>query len=240
MHRRKLIDGVLFDKDGTLVDFHRTWVPAYLGLAADLAHIAGRPGLGSELLRRLGFDAELHRFAEDSPLLWSTNGMIAAALARAPELAGIDVHGLVEAHFRDLVRYPPQPVGDLAALFDRLHGHGLRLGLATMDATVQAQRTAALLGIAERLQFIAGSDAGHGVKPEPGMVLAFCAACGLAPERVLMVGDTRADLEMGRRAGCGLVVAVLTGGASAAALAPHADHVLGDVGELPDLLGLAA
>ena len=68
--------------------------------------------------------------------------------------------------------------------------------------------------------------------------LAFCAACDLAPERVLMVGDTRADLEMGRRAGCGLVVAVLTGGASAAALAPYADHVLRDVGELPALLAL--
>lgn len=235
----RTIAGVLFDKDGTLVDFHRTWVPAYLGLAEDLARIAGRPGLGGELLRRLGFDAERGTFAEDSPLLWSTNGMIAAALARNPELGGIDVHGLVEAHFRDLERYPPQPVGDLPRLLDRLRDHGLRLGLATMDSTVQAQRTAALLGIAEQLDFVAGSDAGHGVKPEPGMVLAFCAACRLAPERVLMVGDTRADLEMGRRAGCGLVVAVRTGGASVAALAPYADHVLGDVSELPGLLGLA-
>jgi phosphoglycolate phosphatase len=232
------VAGVLFDKDGTLVDFHRTWVPAYLGLAEDLERIAGRPGLGGELLRGLGFDPERGSFAEDSPLLWSTNGMIAAALGRAPELGGIDVRGLVEAHFRDLERYPPQPVGDLPALFDALRAHGLRLGLATMDSTVQAQRTAALLGITDRLDFVVGSDAGHGVKPEPGMALAFCATCGLTPERVVMVGDTLADLEMGRRAGCGLVVAVLTGGASGSALAPHADHVLRDVSELPALLAL--
>jgi phosphoglycolate phosphatase len=143
---------------------------------------------------------------------------------------------VVERHFHDLERYPPRTVGDLPGLCDRLLARGLRLGMATMDTTRAAEATAIRLGIRGRLQFLAGSDAGHGVKPDPGMVRAFCAACGLEPARVAMVGDTPADLEMGRNAGCGLVVGVLTGGAPARRLERLADHVIGSVMELEPLL----
>lgn len=228
--------GILFDKDGTLVDFRATWVPAYLGVADELANLAQRPGIGHELLARMGFEVREDRFAEDSPLVWATNAMIAERWGLEPELAGIDVLEVVERHFRDLVRYPPVPVGDVAALMRRLRGRGLRLGMATMDGIGPARSTAELLGIQQELDFVAGCDSGHGIKPDPGMALAFCAACGLDPAAVVMVGDSPADLTMGRRAGCGLVVGVLTGGAPAAVLQPLADHVLASVMELEDLL----
>ena len=48
-----------------------------------------------------------------------------------------------------------------------------------------------------------------------------------------MVGDSLHDLDAGRAAGM-RTVAVLTGIAGAAALAPHADVVLNHIGELPD------
>jgi phosphoglycolate phosphatase len=237
MDGNRVIDGVLFDKDGTLIDFRRTWVPAYLGVAHELARRVGRGGGAAELLRRIGFDPATDEFADDSPLLWATNPMIARRWIQVAQLDGIDVLEVVERHFHDHGRYPPQPVGDLVALCDRLLGRGLRLGLATMDSTRGAEATAALLGIRGRLHFLAGSDAGHGLKPEPGLVRAFCAACGLEPARVAMVGDTPADLEMGRNAGCGLVVGVLTGGAPARLLEPLADHVIGSVMEIKPLLG---
>lgn len=233
----RVIDGILFDKDGTLIDFRATWVPAYLGVAAELAARIGRPGLAAELLRRVGYDPAADAFADDSPLLWATNPMIAARWAEEPELRGLDVLEVVERHFHDLERYPPQAVGDLPGLCDRLAARGLRLGLATMDSTRSAEATAALLGIRGRLDFLAGSDAGHGVKPEPGLVHAFCAAVGLEPAQVAMVGDTPADLEMGRNAGCRLVIGVLTGGAPARLLEPLADHVIASVMELEPLLG---
>ena len=38
------IRGVLFDKDGTLLDFEATWPPAYAAVAEALAEQAGDPG----------------------------------------------------------------------------------------------------------------------------------------------------------------------------------------------------
>ncbi len=229
--------GVLFDKDGTLIDFRATWVPAYLGVAAELTAMAGQPTTAELLLAHMGYRVAEDSFDETSPLLWATNAMIARHWSTAQGLAAVDVLEVVDRHFTDLERYPPRPVGDVAGLFDRLRRLGLKLGLATMDTVAPARATAAMLGIAPALDFLAGSDSGHGVKPEPGMVLAFCAACGLDPADVVMVGDTPADLAMGREAGCGLVVGVLTGGAAASMLVPLADHVIASIQDLEPLLG---
>lgn len=233
----RAVRGILFDKDGTLIDFRATWTPAYLGVAAEIAaRLGGGAELAARLLRRLGYDPASDRFAEDSPLLWETNAAIARLWSATPEVDGrLDVAAIVERHFTDLDRYPPQPVGDLPGLLARLRARGLRLGVATMDGTAVAAATLARLGIADRFAFLAGADAGHGEKPGAGMALAFCAACGLEPGEVMVVGDTVADLGMARRAGCA-AVAVRTGATPPHCLAELADHVLPSVQEIETIL----
>lgn len=232
------VRALLFDKDGTLVDFRATWVPAFRGVAAELAaRLGGGPPLADRLLARLGYDAASGGFAADSVLLWETNPAIADRWAATPEVAGrLDTREVVHRHFADLERYPPRPVGDLPALLTRLRARGLRLGVATMDDTEVARAHAAWLGITRQLDFLAGADAGYGRKPEPGMVLAFCAACGLKPVQVAMVGDTPADLLMARRAGCAAAIGVATGAMPPERLAPFADFMLPSVQEIESLL----
>jgi phosphoglycolate phosphatase len=153
--------------------------------------------------------------------------------AAEPELARIgDVEQRLERHFSDLDAYPPVPVVDLARLFERLRGRGLKLGVATMDSTAAAEATLARFAARPLIDFLTGCDGGHGIKPAPGMVLGFCAAVGVTPREVAVVGDHLADVAMARAAGAGLAIAVLTGGCPAAALEADADLVLPSVAEL--------
>ena len=230
--------GILFDKDGTLIDFRATWVPAYRGVADELAaRLGGGSALAATLLARQGYDVATDAFAEDSPLLWASNEGIAKVWSATTEIDGrLDVLEAVVRHFSDLGRYPPRAVGDLSALLGRLRARGLKLGVATMDDTAIAHAHTGHLGIASQLDFVIGADAGHGEKPGPGMALAFCAAHGLRPDEVIVVGDTPADLLMARNAGCARAIAVLTGAIPEHVLAPLADHVLPSVQQLESVL----
>ena len=124
----------------------------------------------------------------------------------------------------------------MAPLFTGLRARGLKLGVATSDGRRAAEATLQGFGVLELLDFIAGYDSGHGIKPDPGMVLAFCEQVGLVPGEVAVVGDNLHDLEMGRRAEAGLLIGVLSGTSGRPELAPAADHLLASVADLEALL----
>jgi phosphoglycolate phosphatase len=73
----------------------------------------------------------------------------------------------------------------------------------TNDAEAPAHAHLNRAGVADLFDFVAGCDSGHGAKPAPGQLLAFARRTGLAPERVVMVGDSLHDLHAGRMPGCG-------------------------------------
>ena len=226
-----MIDGLLFDKDGTLFDFRVSWGR----WAGDfLTRIARDAGHAERLGRAIGFDPATASFAPDSPVIAATAADIAAALA--PELPGVTVAELTDRIDASAAQAPMSEAVPLRPLLTGLRGRGLRLGVATNDSEVPARKHLANHGITDCFDFIAGYDSGHGAKPGPGMCLAFARVTGLAPERVAMVGDSRHDLEAGRAAGM-RTVAVLTGVARREDLAPHAGVVLADIGAIPDWLG---
>jgi phosphoglycolate phosphatase len=208
------IDGILFDKDGTLLDFAATWMPAYVRVAHELA--GDDAATADRILAASGFDRGADRLDPTSVLAAGTNLEIAALWA--PFLGIRDVAGLearLDAGFQAHAAGGLVPVAELTALFRRLRSRGVALGY---------------------LCFVAGYDSGHGGKPGPGMVRAFCQAAALPASRVAVVGDSLHDLEMGRAAGAGLLVGVLTGASPRALLATLADHVIASIEELEALL----
>ncbi len=57
------------------------------------------------------------------------------------------------------------------------------------------------------------------------------------PENVAKVGDTKVDIEEGKNAGCGIVVAVTTGAYTREQLAKyHPDHIIDSLELLPSLI----
>jgi phosphoglycolate phosphatase len=222
-----MIDGIVFDKDGTLFDFRRSWGGWVQGVLADLAT---GPGHAAALADALGFNPATGDFFADSPVIAASTAEIADVLL--PLLPGLTRTGL-EARLNRLAGAADMmPAVPLRPLLQALRSRGLRLGVATNDVEASARAHLLAQDVAGFFEMVAGYDSGHGTKPGPGMLLAFAAQTGLDPARVLMVGDSRHDLMAGRAAGM-RPVAVLTGIAPAADLAPLAEAVLPDIGALP-------
>lgn len=232
------IRGILFDKDGTLLDYHATWMP--LNRQAALAVAGGDAALAERLLVATGYDAASGRFLADSLLASGTNDEIAAAWAGMLGVDPVETAARVTACFESCSGEAAVPVAGLAAAVAALKGRGLVLGVATNDSEDSAYGSLEPFGVLEHFAYVAGFDSGHGGKPGPGMVDGFCAATGLDPAAVAVVGDSRHDLEMGRSAGAGLLVGVLTGTGGRDDLAPHAHHVIGSIVELAALLDAVA
>jgi phosphoglycolate phosphatase len=222
------IHGVLFDKDGTLFDFQATWSAWAIMMLTDLAQ--GDLGRAASLGSRIGYDFAARQFDRDSVVIAGTpDDIVRGLLPGVPEITPMD---LVERLNAAAARAPQAEAVPLGPLIAELRAMGLALGVATNDAEVPARAHLAASGQEEAFDFIAGYDSGFGGKPGPGMCLGFASAMGLAPEHVLMVGDSTHDLQAGRAAGM-RTVAVLTGMAGADALTPLATAVLPDIGHLP-------
>lgn len=228
------VRGIIFDKDGTLFDFRRTWeawAEAFLMRAA-----GGDPVHAAHLGTAIGFDLEARRFEADSIAIAGTPDEIAHALGQDLPYPHAEIIELVN---EEAARAPQAEAAPLRPLLSGLRGRGLKLGVATNDAIDPAVAHLARAEVLDLFDFLAGFDSGHGAKPLPGQLLAFCAETELAPDSVLMVGDSLHDLQAARAAGM-RAVGVLTGLAPAEVLAPFADVVLGDIGHLPDWLDSAA
>jgi phosphoglycolate phosphatase len=229
------IDLVIFDKDGTLIDFQAMWGGWVHELVAGLERETGEP-FGDRIREVLGVDP-------DTGLVRAHGLLAATPMARIREVvAGVvgdrlgdreRATAVVDAawHAPDPVSLA-RPVGDVPGLLERLRAEGRRVAIATSDDREPTERTLAALRIRGLVDDLACADDGIRVKPSPDAVHRLCERLGVVPGRTAVVGDSVADLAMGRAAGAGRVIGVLTGVAERATLEPLADLVLGSVQEL--------
>jgi phosphoglycolate phosphatase len=229
---RMRVDALLFDKDGTLFDFHHTWGPWVGQVIEELAE--GDRDRGAALASALGYDLATKKYFPNSPLIACTNRQAAEFITGVlPHRNLGEIEHYLTASAQDV---PLAPVVPLDAFLTGLKHRGLKLGVMTNDSEVGARAHLTAAGIVGCFDFIAGFDSGYGAKPDPDPLLAFARALGLDPSRVVMVGDSLHDLVAGRAAGM-QTVGVLTGPACRAELAPCADAVLPDIGHLTEWLG---
>ena len=229
------IDLVIFDKDGTIIEFGSMWSGWAVAIADALLVAVGR-SVDGPLFEMLGYDAA-------TGVVRPGGGLAATPMARLRERTHeVLVHEGISDEDAERVLaatwHAPDPVGlarplaDLPAVFARLRGSGRWVAIATSDDREPTERTLAAFGLTGSIDAIACADDGIPVKPAPDMVLSLCADTGVAPARTAVVGDSAADLLMARAAGAGLAIGVLTGVGGRADLAPHADHLIDSIDEL--------
>jgi len=228
------IRAILFDKDGTLVDFQRTWGPATHTVLTRLSN--GDSAVFDRLCVVSLYDAAARQLMPGSPVVIETTygyGKLWAEVLGVPLSREFVDH--VDQMFFQTTLDHLAAIGDVKALLTGLAARGLRLGLMTNDADLNTRAQLQRLGLDRLLEFVAAYDSGHGHKPDPDPVLAFAAFAGVAPAQVAVVGDTEHDLAAARAAGA-VAVGVLSGPVPCERLLPHADVLLPSIAALDDWL----
>jgi phosphoglycolate phosphatase-like HAD superfamily hydrolase len=130
---------------------------------------------------------------------------ILAHLDRLPQDQGVALKRRLDEIECDLVGRT-EPAEGAAVLFELLAGRGVRFGVLTRNTRPNALRTLRKIGLAGFLaeQDVLGRDEAL-AKPDPDGVLKLAARWGTQPEKVVMVGDYRFDLETGRAAGAATI-----------------------------------
>ena len=164
------IDLVLFDKDGTLIDFHAMWGGWARSLGARLDGATRRPVSG-DVFAAIGFDPASGRVSAGGPLAIGTmSGIqetVAAVVRRwCPSVAAAR-RAVETAWFEPDPVATAVPLADLGALFAMLRGSGRVIAVATTDHREPTEATLRSLGLRGDIAALACGDDGVGVKPEP-------------------------------------------------------------------------
>ena len=241
------VRAILFDKDGTLLDAYVLWhalADERLRALAETGRLA--PEVVAACEAHLGYDREMRRVDPVGPLAVAPQSeeiiVNAGVIYRMTGIGWTEARAIVEEAYakaeerlRARVEQICRPVPGVHETLAALRAAGVRLGLATTDVIARSEAMLRASGLLDYFDFLGGRDLVKTGKPHPELAHLVCARLGVKPEEAVVVGDTPEDMLLGRNAGLGLRVGVLTGGGTPETLGPLADVVIDSVAQIrPD------
>lgn len=232
--------GIIFDKDGTLLDFEAFWLPVTDGVLKDLAHKfcvsaeaeksvkqkigihGGKVGRNSVL--RAGTYAQMSEIVR---AVFSQFGTEAAEKEMYRELCSA-----FEANmFRGEV-VPTTP--NLRELLQSLKTQGVKLFVATTDNLSITSVCLKKLGIEDLFDGVFTDGAGYPPKPDPYIIERITKEYFVPRDNLMMVGDTCTDLLFARK-GRIKAAAYISQENDISFLSPSADYLIRDLNELRNI-----
>lgn len=230
---------IIFDKDGTLIDFDAMWGGWTSHLADQLKQASGL-NVHKALCNAFGVDESSNKVLAGGKLASMPMSLLYNVTVDVMCACGLD-----NATAKDVVENVwcipdpvilAKPVTDLRKLFGDLSELGIKIAIATADDRAPTQAMVDAFDIGEFISCMACADDGIPSKPAPHMALTLCKQMNIAPGNVMVIGDTLSDLMMARSAGAGLAVGVLSGVSSAKNLVQSADYLLDSVDDLHEFV----
>jgi choline dehydrogenase len=124
-------------------------------------------------------------------------------------------------------------IGDVVQLFKTLKDNGVKIAICTADSRENTLDTLERIGILDDVDMVVcGDDKGTKPKPSPHNAELICKSLNIDISDAVMVGDTKADIGMGKSAQLGASVGVLSGVATSRELNNFADYVIPTVKDI--------
>ncbi|MGM9624114.1 MAG: HAD family hydrolase [Eubacteriales bacterium] len=234
-------DLIIFDKDGTLMDFDAYWVTVSRKAIAGLLSRMGRTDIPMEtILSALG--VKNGRTDIDGVLCKGTYEQMGRIVYdvlteyRCDVTCGDTVQAVIDAYRGSADAGEIKPACDnIAEVLTTLKGRNKTLMVATTDSPEMTHHCLCRLGIWELFDGIYTDDGTMPPKPDPFLVSEIGRTTGIPKERMVMVGDTMTDIRFAENAGIS-VIGVAADPENAKRLSPYADAVVPDISYLAQVI----
>jgi phosphoglycolate phosphatase-like HAD superfamily hydrolase len=193
-----MIKGILFDKDGTLLEFLELWHGIIRNV---LKALKDRYFLSKETIDELkrisGF--QKHKFDKESMIQYLATTQIADLWC---EVINRDSDKIT---YKALMELFEEKAGEENLVITALEGvkellnylkeKGYTLGVATADTKESTHNGLRKSGLIDYFDYIGCNEEDATPKPSPDMAIQFCQIFKLKSEEVLIVGDSVTDME---------------------------------------------
>lgn len=224
---------ILFDKDGTLIEYNDLWIEAMDELIHELEKkYKSKKNYNKKILcQQLGIIDSC--VTDESPLGTGTTKQIRDTLQHFFIIDKTELLKFVQnylyqytiAHQEKLI-----PIGNLPRLLKGLKKVGYSLGIVTSDGYDSTIFTLKLFEIENYFDVVVTGDR-FAPKPEREALEYASLKLGIQPENILYVGDSSVDAKFSKH--CGLGIGVTSGVASRDELSKHISFIYETIHDIP-------
>ena len=225
------IKAILFDKDGTIFDFQKSWGNWFFELSKKLTK--GNTDELIKIFEKFSFNRTNKTFNNDSVFASSTfeeniDRLKSVVISMKKE----EIKRVAIESTQTMIQIP---VTNLITIFSLLKSENYLLGIVTNDLENSTILQIEKEKIYNYFDYIVGSDSGYGAKPNCGQLVNFAKKFEIKPSETVMVGDTIQDMIAGKKANMH-TIGVLSGISNEKELKPYADEVVRDISKIPEIL----
>lgn len=235
------IEAILFDKDGTLIELDALWSGWFDELWLQINQAKPFVKAGKQTIAQsIGLDIHNELISVKSPLAMGTMEDIAIILSY--HLYG---EGLAWDEAMKIVRQAMNTVHDaidwktslqaihrLEPFLKEAQAKGVKLAVVTSDDTDIAELHLQLLGLDHYFTSILGSENIARPKPFPDIGIASCHALDVPVENVIVIGDTNADMNLGKNLHAKATIGIVNELKGDGSHLIDADHLINHYGQL--------